>query len=107
MQPAGVAICEGAQLGIGGSGGAVVDVIGGTGGLLGVDVEAVGFGGVTFGLSTQREVPPVVFSSFPGGQMHLAVFGSAEPPGPHTKFSAAGESAALIATRSGTTTKAS
>jgi hypothetical protein len=97
----GVAVGVGLVVGVG----AVVAVV------LGV-VDAVGLvlalvGGFTTGLSTQREVPPVVFSILPGGQMHLLVLGSGVPPGPQTKFSAAGATGTTAAAASATRTKAS
>src|SRR5580765_3138849 len=39
--------------------------------------------------ATQWETLPVVFSIFPGGQLHFAVVGFGVPPGPQAKFSAA------------------
>jgi hypothetical protein len=54
-------------------------------------------------LSTQREVPPTVRSTFPAGQSQTAVRGFGLPPGPQAKFSAA--DAMIAATRGALTSK--
>jgi hypothetical protein len=68
--------------------GAVV-VVGGA--LVVVVVVVVVFAGA----GTHRDVPPVVFSIMPNGQLHFDVFGSGLPFAPHAKFSAAGARRAI------------